>query len=87
MDLLGKVEGVGKDPQIIVSRIPDTKYVSDALALQEYQLAQGYATGTPVKLSTYIDPETREIVFEKPVEIFWKHFNDPMSSRLPRVIK
>lgn len=87
MELLGNIKGVGKDPQIIAARIPETRYVSDALALQEYQLAQGYAQGVPVKLSNYIDPETREILFNEPVEIFWKHFDDPYNSRLPRVIK
>jgi hypothetical protein len=85
MELLGENED--QDLQLIVARSPEVKYQSDQLALQEYQLAQGYATGTPVKLSSYIDPETRETTFDKPVEIFWKHFDDPMSSRLPRLIK
>lgn len=88
MEILGDMgEELGVNPQIIAARIPDTKYVSDELALQEYRLAQGYATKTPVKLSSYIDPETREVVFDTPVEIFWKNFNDPISSRLPKVIK
>ena len=88
MEILGDMgEELGVNPQIIAARIPDTKYVSDELALQEYKLAQGYATKTPVKLSSYIDPETREVLFDTPVEIFWKNFNDPISSRLPKVIK
>lgn len=88
MELLGKeIKGVGKNPQLIVARIPDTKYVSDRLALQEHKLAEGYATGTPVKLPSYIDPITREVVFNRPVEIFWQNFEDPIASRLPKVIK
>jgi hypothetical protein len=88
MELLGDMgKDMGVNPQIIAARIPDTRYVSDALALQEYKLAQGYATGIPVKLDSYIDPKTREVVFNTPVEIFWQHFNNPYTSRIPKVIK
>jgi hypothetical protein len=89
MQILGDIgdDAIGENPHIIVSRIPETKYVSDALALQEYQLAQGYAQKIPVKLSSYIDPETREILFDTPVEIFWGNFNDIYSSRIPKPLK
>jgi hypothetical protein len=88
MEILGDMgDEMGVNPQIIAARIPETKYVSDALALQEYQLAQGYAQGIPVKLSSYIDPMTKEILFDKPVEIFWENFNDAYSSRIPKPLK
>jgi hypothetical protein len=88
MEILGDMgDEMGVNPQIIAARIPETKYVSDALALQEYQLAQAYAKGVPAKLPNYIDPESREVLFNTPVEIFWKNFNDPYTSRFPKVIK
>lgn len=87
MDLVGEeIKDVGKNPQIVVARSPEVANQLDALALQEYRLAQGYAKGIPVKLERYINPETKEVVSKSPVEIFWKNFDDPISSRVVKII-
>lgn len=87
IDVVGDVPGLESNPQIVAARNPVPENINDELALQEHQLNVGYAQGTPVKLPYYIDPISKKKTYGSGVEIFWKHFDDPQTSRLIRALK
>lgn len=77
LKVLGEIPNVGTNPSIIAAKGNSI----NPLAVQEHLLAVAYSKGIPQVLQGYIDPITGKTLTSKPVEVFWKHFNDTQSSR------
>jgi hypothetical protein len=87
LSLYGDAGDLGTNPVIVASRGAIKNTLADRLATQEYKLAKAYYEGVPVSLPYYIDPaEPTKFIYSKEnapngIEVFWRNFDDPQSSR------